>query len=82
MNEATLDEAIQYYHSTDEGLVTMSVKISLKYDGANRPESDTSPLVGKEADFPEIYQGSSREISDPQQAISKVVVKISGPQGD
>ena len=81
LDNETLDEAIQYYHSTGESSVTMTIKISLEYDGPNLPELDASPLVGKEADFAERYQGSSRD-SDPQQAISKVVVNFSGPQGD
>ena len=78
LDEVTLGQAIQYHHSTDGRSITISVKISLEYDGPSH--SGASLLVGKEADFAERYQGSFREISDPQQAISKVVVKISGPQ--
>jgi hypothetical protein len=65
LDEAMLDEAIQYYHSTDESLVTLSIKISLEYD--RHSHLGASPLVGREADMAKGYQGTfaCAEFSSP-----------------
>ena len=52
-DEATLDEAIEYYQSADENFVTIFIKISLEYNG--RHHSGASQLVGREAHFVEGY---------------------------
>ncbi|KAF8262637.1 hypothetical protein EI94DRAFT_1788897 [Lactarius quietus] len=54
LDEGALDEAIQYYESSDGSSVTIFVKISLEYDGPSH--SDVIPLVGREADLAEGYQ--------------------------
>jgi hypothetical protein len=65
LDEATLDEAIQYYHSTNGILVTISIKISLEYD--EHSHLGASPLVRREADLAEGYQDtfSRAEFSSP-----------------
>jgi hypothetical protein len=67
LDEAALDEAIQYHHSTDGSSVTISIKISLEYDGHSH--LGASPLVGREADLAEGYQDtfSRAEFSSPLQ---------------
>jgi hypothetical protein len=56
LDEAALDEAIQDYNSNDGNSVTIYIKISLEYDGHSH--LGASPLVGREADLAEGYQGS------------------------
>ena len=76
LDEAMLDEAIRYYHSTDESSVTIFIKISLEYDGHSH--LGASPLVGREADLAEGYQDtfthadSSSPLQDTVTTSSKV----------
>lgn len=54
-DEATLDEAIEYYQSADENFVTIFVKISPEYNGRHH-SPDASRLVGREVRFVEGYE--------------------------
>ena len=65
-DEVTLDEAIEYHHSTDESSVTIFIQVSREYDGPSH--SGPSPLASKE-DLAEGCQVSSArgEFSSLQQ---------------
>ena len=58
-DEATLDEAIQYYQSADEISVTIFVKISPEYGGRGHSGVSRLPMVGREVDFAEGFQNTS-----------------------
>ncbi|KAH9024596.1 hypothetical protein EDB84DRAFT_430853 [Lactarius hengduanensis] len=57
-DEATLDDAIKFYHSAAENLVTVLVQISLEFNGPSH-----SPLAGRE----EQVSFAWGEVSGPQQ---------------
>ena len=58
-DEATLDEAIQYYQSTDDISVTIFIKVSPEYGARRRSGGSRLPMVGKEADLADGYQNTS-----------------------
>ncbi|KAH9172965.1 hypothetical protein EDB89DRAFT_2069195 [Lactarius sanguifluus] len=69
-DEATLDDAIKFYHSTAENSVTVLVQISLEYNGPSH-----SPLAGREeqVSFPWGEVSGPQRGGDAMTAGSKVI---------